>query len=308
MDSDALLIAGCFFACVLTSMMVAHLGYFASARATEDRLTDMAVRARADANRIDGLGLRLVRWAIRRVPAPKANAARSEKTARMLAYAGFHAPGAVRAFASLRVLTVIVLGAGGLVGGLLSGVGKGPAILYGVASAMAGNVAPVFILGRIGTLRQRAIRRELGDILDLLVVCVESGLGLFQAIRTVGREAQRQGHRIGSELTMLVAGITSGASLGEGLRAMSERTGVEEMKALGAILIQSEKLGSQLGPALRASSEALRTRRRLAAEEAAQKATIKMLLPLVIFVLPAMMAVILGPGVVQVFRNFRGHG
>src|SRR5439155_16038581 len=135
----------------------------------------------------------------------------------------------------------------------------------GVAAAMAGSVAPTFVIGRVGVKRQRKIRRELGDIIDLLVVSIESGLGLFQAIRTVGREAQRMKQKMGSELQILTASLSSGGTLGQGLRAMAERTGVEEMKALAAILIQSEKLGSQLGPALRASSDSLRTKRRLAA-------------------------------------------
>jgi tight adherence protein C len=306
MEGNSLLIAASIFVLIFMVVMLAHYGYYASAQAIEDRLAELSVQARTETKSIDRLGARLVRWAAHRLPAPKNDTPQNEKFSRMLDYAGFHAPGAVRTFSAIRIAAIGVLAIGGAIYGFATD-GTLSAILYGVAGAMAGSVAPTFVIGRLGTKRQRKIRRELGDIIDLLVVSIESGLGLFQAIRTVGREAMRMGQKMGSELQMLTASLSSGGTLGQGLRAMAERTGVEEMKALAAILIQSEKLGSQLGPALRASSDSLRTRRRLAAEEAAQKATIKMLVPLVSFVLPAMMAVILGPAVVQIFGHLSPH-
>jgi tight adherence protein C len=119
----------------------------------------------------------------------------------------------------------------------------------------------------------------------------------------VGGESERQKQEIGRELALVAAEISAGASLGQALRNLAERTSVEDIKPLAATLIQSEQLGAQIAPALHASSDALRTRRRLRAEEQAQKTTIKILFPLVLFVLPAMLLVIVGPAVVQVIRT-----
>jgi tight adherence protein C len=171
---------------------------------------------------------------------------------------------------------------------------------------LAGNALPSFYVGRKATARQGRIARQLSDVLDLLVVCVEAGLGIFEAVRMVGHEAHRQGRELGTELSVVSREITAGSTLGQALRAMAHRTGVDDVKSLAAILIQSEKLGSQMAPALRATSDQLRAKRRLRAEEAAYKCAVKMLLPLVLFVMPSMMAVILGPAVVQILQGMHG--
>ncbi|HEV7987357.1 MAG TPA: type II secretion system F family protein, partial [Candidatus Binataceae bacterium] len=154
--------------------------------------------------------------------------------------------------------------------------------------------------------RQNAIARQLSDVLDLLVVCVEAGLGLFEAIKIVGTESERQKQEIGRELALVTSEISAGATLGQALRNLAERTAVEDIKPLAATLIQSEQLGAQIAPALHASSDALRTRRRLRAEEAAQRTTIKILFPLVLFVLPAMLLVIVGPAIIQILHTLAG--
>ncbi|HKN13457.1 MAG TPA: type II secretion system F family protein [Candidatus Binatus sp.] len=140
------------------------------------------------------------------------------------------------------------------------------------------------------------------------VVCVEAGMGLFEAIRIVGTECERHGQEIGTELNLVATDISAGASLGQALRGLADRTAVEDIKPLAATLIQSEQLGAQIGPALRASSDALRMHRRLHAEEEAQKASIKILFPLVIFVLPSMIAVIIGPAMISVLHTLSGTG
>ena len=152
----------------------------------------------------------------------------------------------------------------------------------------------------------RAIARQLSDVLDLLVVCVEAGLGLFEAIKIVGTESERQKQEIGRELALVSSEISAGATLGQALRNLADRTAVEDIKPLAATLIQSEQLGAQIAPALHASSDALRTRRRLRAEEAAQRTTVKILFPLVLFVLPAMLLVIIGPAIIQILHTLSG--
>jgi tight adherence protein C len=165
---------------------------------------------------------------------------------------------------------------------------------------------PSYYVGRRARKRQNAIARQLSDVLDLLVVCVEAGLGLFEAIKIVGTESERQKQEIGRELALVTSEISAGATLGQALRNLAERTAVEDIKPLAATLIQSEQLGAQIAPALHASSDALRTRRRLRAEEAAQRTTIKILFPLVLFVLPAMLLVIVGPAIIQILHTLAG--
>ena len=166
---------------------------------------------------------------------------------------------------------------------------------------------PSYYLGRRARMRQNNISKQLSDVLDLLVVCVEAGLGLFEAIRIVGTECERHGQEIGTELNLVATDISAGATLGQALRGLADRTAVEDIKPLAATLIQSEQLGAQIGPALRASSDALRTHRRLHAEEDAQKASIKILFPLVIFVLPSMIAVIIGPAMISVLHTLSAN-
>src|SRR6202035_3530986 len=119
-------------------------------------------------------------------------------------------------------------------------------------------------------------------------------------------ESLRQNQEIGEELSLVASEIQAGSSLGQALRNLAERTAVEDIKPLAATLIQSEQLVSQIAPALHASSDALRARRRLRAEEAAQKTTIKILFPLVLFVLPAMLMVIVGPAIIQMLHTLAG--
>jgi tight adherence protein C len=187
-----------------------------------------------------------------------------------------------------------------LVSALLLGLRGAPLVMWLVAGAGAGAFAPIYYVGRRGRRRQEAIARELSDVLDLLGVCVESGLGLHEAIRVVGNEVESQGQVIGRELSIVSGEMAAGKSLGQALRAFADRTAVEDIKPLAAMLIQSEQLGAQVAPSLRSSSDALRARRRMRAEEEAQKTTVKILLPLVLFVLPAMLIVIVGPAMIQI--------
>ena len=175
--------------------------------------------------------------------------------------------------------------------------------MFTLAGITFGLFLPSYYISRRARTRQGAIAKQLSDVLDLLVVCVEAGLGLYEAIKVVGTEAERQKQEIGTELSLVSSEISAGASLGQSMRSLAERTAVEDIKPLAATLIQSEQLGAQIGPALHASSDALRTRRRLRAEEMAAKASVKILFPLVLFVLPAMIMVIVGPAMIQVLRT-----
>jgi tight adherence protein C len=285
--------------------------YFAispRSRVVEERFADLAVKVRV-AQGLDGelddqnLGRMLFRWASKRVPAPDLDSPSGEKLQATLAQAGYLKASDAQTYQVIRVLLAVGGGVLGLLIGLILHASISQPLMFGLGGVGAGIFIPSYVLGRRARIRQNNISKQLSDVLDLLVVCVEAGLGLYEAIRIVGTECERHGQEIGQELSLVTTDISSGATLGQALRGLADRTAVEDIKPLAATLIQSEQLGAQIAPALKSSSDALRTRRRLRAEESAQKASIKILFPLVIFVLPAMIAVIVGPAMIQIIKT-----
>jgi tight adherence protein C len=277
-------------------------------RAVDERFADLAVKMRASQGALgddtdDNVLRMLFRWAAKRVPPPNLDTPTGEKLQQTLMQAGFLKSTAPQTYQVARVLMAVGGGILGLLFGALVYQNAAQPLLFGGAGVAVGVFVPSYYLGRRARIRQNAISRQLSDVLDLLVVCVEAGMGLFEAIRIVGTECERHGQEIGTELSLVATDISAGASLGQALRGLADRTAVDDIKPLAATLIQSEQLGAQIGPALKSSSDALRQRRRLMAEEAAQKASIKILFPLVIFVLPAMIAVIIGPAMISVMHT-----
>ena len=284
-----------------------YLGLYGSHRALEERFADLAIKIRAsggafeDEDEIDSnFGRVVFRWAATKVPAPDLETPAGEKLQQTLVQAGYGSAGSAHTFMVLRFLGLAGAGIVGAVIGIALGKPTGMVMLFAMIGAILGFVLPSVYVSRRARKRQAEIARQLSDVLDLLVVCVEAGLGLFEAIKIVGTESERQKQAIGRELSLVSSEISAGASLGQALRNLAERTAVEDIRPLAATLIQSEQLGAQIAPALHASSDALRTRRRLRAEEAAQKTTIKILFPLVLFILPSMLMVIMGPAIIQI--------
>ena len=310
---SALLVTIAFFFLVGAAGVALYVGIFASHRALDDRFADLAVKIRVtqgtledDVDNDPNLLRTIFRWAAKKVPAPNLDTPQGEKLQQTLAQAGFIKSAAPHFYQVVRVLLAGGCGALGLVIGLIFHDSVAQPFMFALGGVAVGIFVPSYYIGRRARARQNNIGRQLSDVLDLLVVCVEAGLGLFEAIRIVGTECERHGQEIGTELSLVASDISAGASLGGALRGLAERTAVEDIKPLAATLIQSEQLGAQIGPALRASSDALRTRRRLRAEEQVQKASIKILFPLVLFILPAMIAVIVGPALIQVIRTISG--
>lgn len=161
---------------------------------------------------------------------------------------------------------------------------------------------PEIVILRRTRLRTKQIQRSLPDALDLMVVCVEAGVGLDQAILRVSDEFENAHAELAHEFRVINQRVNAGIPRSDALRELVARTGLDELRSLVATLIQSEKLGVPIARVLRVSSDGLRTRRRQAAEQAARKAPIKMLFPLVLFVLPALFIVLLGPAVMHVVR------
>jgi tight adherence protein C len=279
-------------------------------RGIEDRITDIGVKTRVryssggyEAEFDHRSAQALFRWMAQRLPQPKPDSPHAERVSQMLVHAGYLRSSSVHIFHLIRLASTVGGGLIGLVCGMFL-TRSGPDVIFGLAGGVClGSFIPSYMLSRKGHKRQLAISRQLADVLDLMVVCVEAGLGLSEAIKTVGAECERQKQEIGAELAIVSAEISSGGSLGQALRNFSERTAVVDIKPLAATMIQSEQLGAQVAPALRSISEAMRSSRRMRAEEAAQKTTVKILFPLVLLILPAMMSVIVGPAMIQLMHT-----
>jgi tight adherence protein C len=155
-------------------------------------------------------------------------------------------------------------------------------------------------------LRRRARRRvfrlqtALPDSLDLMVVCLEAGLGLTATIARVGEERSAMNDPLGEEFQRVARELRDGRSREDALRDLGERNGVEDLKALIGLVIQSDRLGASMAKTLRAHADVLRTKRRQRAEEAARKLPIKILFPLALFILPALFVVAIGPSVLRI--------
>jgi len=171
-----------------------------------------------------------------------------------------------------------------------------------LVGAGVGAFAPSYYIGRKARNRRDLIAsstfRRFGPAGSL----VEAGLGLSEAIKIVGSETARQKQEIGAELAMVSGELTAGSSLGQALKSFAERTNVEDIKPLAATLCKAKKLGAQIVPRCARSPTRCAPLAGLRAEEAAAKTTVKILFPLVLFILPAMMSVIVGPAMIQIMR------
>jgi len=278
-------------------------------RPFDDRITEMGVKMRVTygnpANvdmESDSFANGLFRWVAKHLPEPPLNSPEREKLAQTLVRAGFPGPRAVRTFHFARLSSTAGTALIAMVASIAFGFTGIKPLVFMLVGAGVGAFAPSYYIGRLARKRQQEIASQLSDVLDLLVVCVEAGLGLSEAIKIVGSETQRQNLKIGTELSIVSAELAAGSTLGQALKSFADRTAVEDIKPLAATLVQSEKLGAQIGPALRSISDTMRTTRRLRAEEAAAKTTVKILFPLVLFILPAMMSVIVGPAMITIMR------
>jgi tight adherence protein C len=283
---------------------------FSRHRSLEERFDNLALKMKVAYGGMlsyeaeeEGVARAMFLWALERLPAPKVDTPEGRKLSSLLVQAGYSSSGALRTFQVIRLVCALVgtLIAVAFAVGLHAG-GLRPALIM-FAGAGIGAWLPYFVISRKALNRQQEIASQLSDVLDLLIVCVEAGLGINEAIKIVAAETERQGQEIGHELALVSAELSAGSSLGQALRGLANRIAVEDVKPLAATMIQSEQLGAQMGPALRSISDGLRNTRRLRAEEAAQKTTVKILFPLVFFVLPAMMAVIIGPAMIQIMRT-----
>jgi tight adherence protein C len=174
-----------------------------------------------------------------------------------------------------------------------------PNLIVALGGCGAGYVLPGMVLARMAKARQHRIRLGLADALDLLVVSVEAGLGLDQAIQRVGEELAFAHRDLSDELRLINLELRAGKARAEALRNLADRTGVDDVASLVAMLVQTDKFGTSVAQSLRVHSETLRTKRRQRAEEAAAKTGVKMVFPLVFCIFPAVWVVTIGPAAIK---------
>jgi tight adherence protein C len=172
-------------------------------------------------------------------------------------------------------------------------------------SLLTGWALPVWYVNRKVFLRQERIRRSVPDALDLLVVCIEAGVSLDAAILRVARELTNVHPELSGELMVVNRKSNAGVPREQALRGLWDRTGVEEVRALVSTMIQSEKWGTSIGTVLQVYAETLRRKRRQAVEKKAATIPVKMLFPLILFILPALFAVVMGPAIIQIPKLFK---
>jgi len=216
--------------------------------------------------------------------------------------AGFRSDKALPVFYGVRILAVIVMLCMSLMVQARMPSNPTMSVALIVFGAAAGWVFPRTVLEKKVKARQETIRLSLPDALDLMVVSVEAGLGLDQAMQHVARELQVSHPQLSEELSLVILEMRAGKRRADALRNFAERTGEEEAKKLVAILIQNDRFGTSMGESLRTHSDFLRTRRKQEAEERAGKVGVKLVFPIFFFILPSMMIVAAGPGILQIFK------
>jgi tight adherence protein C len=225
-----------------------------------------------------------------------------------LIQAGYPSSGAVAMYLGLRVLLPAALGIGALLLLPILGMKIITVVLGVIYNVAVGYVGPSLYVGMRVRRRQKEMQKALPDALDMLVVSVEAGLGLNQALVRVSEEIDRLSPVLSEQMALVNLEIRAGTPRDEALKNFADRTGMEDIASLTSMLIQTDRFGTSVAQALRIHADTMRTKRRQRAEEAAAKTTIKLIFPLVFCIFPAMFVVILGPAVIQIVQALKGFG
>jgi tight adherence protein C len=235
---------------------------------------------------------------------PRSNRER-QRVERLLMHAGYRSPSARTLYYGVKALAVMILPLGVLLASpLFPKLTTNQLMLFAAGAGYLGWIACSMWLDRQVATRQRALRAGFPDALDLLAVCVESGLGLAPALQRVADELAVSHPALGDELALVNAEMRAGVERGVALKNLSERTGLEDIRGMTALLVQTMRFGTSIADALRVYSEEFRDKRTQAAEEIAAKIGTKMIFPLVLFLFPSFFLVIIGPAVIGLIEVF----
>lgn len=224
-------------------------------------------------------------------------------TRQRLIRAGYRDESAVNLFYGAKVVTPIVL----CLLALMTGLGRHDTFFVYALALVLGFLAPDFWLGRRISVRQKQLRLGLPDALDLLVICIEAGQSLDQATARTAEELRRAHPAISDELGVVVLEQRAGVPRTDAWKRFVERTAVDTVRGLVAVLIQSEQFGTSVAKTLRTHSDTLRTQRRQKVEEQAAKTSVKLVFPLVFFIFPSLFVVTLGPAVITMLAGFHKY-
>ncbi len=264
----------------------------------------------ADANREPHAeGAFHVRWLepAMKLAVPAENWKRSEMRTRLM-QAGLRHPNALTYYFGSKLLLVLLLPLLSLVPvlvlGYLGAVERSTLILVLAAAALVGFYLPDFMVARRKAQRQLGFSEGFPDAMDMLVVCVEAGLGLDAAIQRVGEEIAIAHPELAIELQLVSLELRAGKSREDALRSLTLRTGIEEVQALVTLLIQAEHFGTSVAAALRVHATEMRSKRIDRAREKAAKLPVKLIFPIMLFIFPSLFLVVLGPAAVSIYKGF----
>lgn len=289
------------FVCIAFAVMAIYWVMFRPASATATRLRELddqnAGIVLDDDSAVVKLAERIAEPISRLVPPSAADA---KKLQVKLMMAGYRSPHATAIYRALQLVSMIALPAAMAVVWMFLARPFSQALMPVLFAFAAGFLLPKFILNRMVANRQLRITWGLADALDLMVITMEAGLGLNAAMLKVCEELKDVHPDISKEFELANLEIRVGRERSEALRNLADRTGVEDLNSLVAMLIQADRFGTSIAKAVRVYSDSLRTKRRQRAEQAAQKAAFKLLLPLGALLFPTMFIIILGPAMINI--------
>jgi tight adherence protein C len=288
------------FICILFGVLGTYWLLARPQSAATDRLRKMGGRSNAmspsvalgDDNQVAEIVERFAKPLNRLVPA---SAAEAKKIQKQLMQAGFRSDSAPAIYRGAQVASLAFFPAAVALACAILGKPLDSAFMWILGGFIIGFFLPRFSLARMIAGRQLRVRWGLADALDLMVISIEAGLGLNAAMLKISEELRDVHPDISEEFEMANLEIRVGREREEALRNLAERTGVDDLRSLVAMLIQADRFGTSIAKAVRVFSDSLRTKRRQRAEQAAQKAAVKLLLPLACFLFPTLFIAILGP-------------
>ena len=292
------------FVCISLGMLGVYWLLYRPQSAATERLKRLGERTATpvggpvslDDNHAADLAQRLASPLSRLLPP---SAAEVRKLQKQLMQAGFRSPGAPLTYRAIQLFTLAGFPAAVAITCAVLARPLSSAALYILGAFVVGFFLPRYALGRMIRSRQQLVRWGLADALDLMVISIEAGLGLNAAMVKVSTELRDAHPDICDEFEMANLEMRVGRDREEALRNLAERTGVDDLRSLVAMLIQTDKFGTSIARAIRAFSDSLRTKRRQRAEQAAQKAAVKLLFPLACFLFPTLFIALLGPAALQ---------
>lgn len=299
----AIIFVSVFLIIITIGQMIAGLE-----RRVASRVRSMADREKSSSRAANNKGLFQTNDPAQKLPTfvnaiiPKSESEQSTLQSR-LSYAGFYSPEAISIFYLIKFMVCILPVVFALI--FIPIFGFSDIVMFvTIATAIIGLIGPSLVLDYLKNDRHYRLRKSLPDAMDLMVVCVEGGMSLQASIRKIATELKYVHPDISLEFTLVQLQTQMGMGVGKAIEAFGYRTDLEEIRQLAQVISQSEKLGSSMAKTLKSSAEALRFRRQQQAEAKAQKAAVKIMIPTVLFIFPAIFVVVLGPAMFQLTKMF----